>query len=139
MTNFAMILMASLPTSWKVVGGVLIVVTLVAVVLFVIKAREAGALKKEVEELRDTMRMMRYEEANLSRMLHTVDKHPELMEQINRTLTEVGGETITFLSWSSTESQYGGELAGVIHWNYHPGNTTMLKVFKQDIRPIAKF
>ena len=67
------------------------------------------------------------------------EQHPELMERINRTLTEVGGETITFLSWSSTESQYGGELAGVIHWNYHPGNTTMLKVFKQDIRPIAKF
>ncbi len=81
MTNFAMILMASLPTSWKVVGGVLIVVTLVAVVLSVIKAREAGALKKEVEELRDTIRMMRYEETNLSRMLHTAGKYPEPMEQ----------------------------------------------------------
>lgn len=67
------------------------------------------------------------------------EQHPELMEQINRTLTEVGGETITFLSWSSTESQYGGESAGVIHWNYHPGNSTLLKVYKQDIRPIAKF
>lgn len=83
-----MILMASLPTSWKVVGGVLIAATLVAVVLFVIKAREAGALKKEVEELRDTIRMMRYEETNLSRMLHTADKYPEPMVQDE----ETGGE-----------------------------------------------
>lgn len=76
-----MILMASLPTSWTVVGCVLIVVTLVAAGLCVLKVREAGALKKEVEELRDTMRMMRYEEANLSRMLHTADKYSETMEQ----------------------------------------------------------
>lgn len=85
-----MILIASLPTSWMVVGCVLIVVTLIAVVLFALKAREVGALKKEVEELRDTMRMMRYEEANLSRMLHTVDKHPELMEQDEETGEETG-------------------------------------------------
>ena len=49
-------------------------VTLVAVGLFLLKSREVAALKKEVEDLRDTMRMMRYEEASLSRMLHTVDK-----------------------------------------------------------------
>ncbi len=73
-----------------VVGCVLIVVTLIAVVLFALKAREVGALKKEVEELRDTMRMMRYEEANLSRMLHTADKHPELMEQDEETGKETG-------------------------------------------------
>lgn len=72
-----MILMASLPTSWAVVGCALIAVTLIAVVLFVLKAREVATLKKEVLELRDTMRMMRYEEANLSRMLHTADKYPE--------------------------------------------------------------
>lgn len=85
-----MILIVSLPTSWMVVGCVLIVVTLIAVVLFALKAREVGALKKEVEELRDTMRMMRYEEANLSRMLHTADKHPELMEQDEETGEETG-------------------------------------------------
>ena len=85
-----MILIVSLPTSWMVVGCVLIVVTLIAVVL---KAREVGALKKEVEELRDTMRMMRYEEANLSRMLHTADKHPELMEQDEETGEETGEDT----------------------------------------------
>ena len=88
-----MILIASLPTSWMVVGCVLIVVTLIAVVLFALKAREVGALKKEVEELRDTMRMMRYEEANLSRMLHTADKHPELMEQDEETGEETGEDT----------------------------------------------
>ena len=46
-----------------------------------IKWREANVLKKEVLELRDTMRMMRYEEANLSRMLHTVSKHPDIMPE----------------------------------------------------------
>lgn len=66
------------------------------------------------------------------------EQHPELMEQINRTLTEMGGETIN-ANWSSTESQYGGTWAWVNHWNYHPGNSTLLKVYKQDVRPIAKF
>ena len=66
--------MASLSTMWTVVVGLLAVVTLVSIVLFLLKSREVTTLKKEVEELRDTMRMMRYEEINLSRMLHTVDK-----------------------------------------------------------------
>lgn len=69
-----LLLMASLSTMWTVVVGFLAVVTLVSVVLFLLKSREVTTLKKEVEELRDTMRMMRYEEINLSRMLHTVDK-----------------------------------------------------------------
>jgi AraC-like DNA-binding protein len=42
-----------------------------------LKSREVTTLKKEVEELRDTMRMMRYEEASLSRMLHTAGKPVE--------------------------------------------------------------
>ena len=66
--------MASLSTMWTVNVGLLAVVTLVSIVLFLLKSREVTTLKKEVEELRDTMRMMRYEEINLSRMLHTVDK-----------------------------------------------------------------
>lgn len=69
-----LLLMASLSTMWTVIVGLLAVVTLFSIVLFLLKSREVTTLKKEVEELRDTMRMMRYEEINLSRMLHTVDK-----------------------------------------------------------------
>ena len=72
----ALILMTSLPASWIVVGVLLIVITVIALIVCGVKWREAAALKKEVVELRDTMRMMRYEEANLSRMLHTVSKQP---------------------------------------------------------------
>ena len=74
MTNCAFIFIASLPTVWTIVGCLLIVITLIAIVLFFVKTREVAALKKEVMELRDTMRMMRYEEISLSRMLHTADK-----------------------------------------------------------------
>ena len=69
--------MAVLPVSWVAVGCVLIAVTLISLVLLILKTREVTTLKKEVEELRDTMRMMRYEEASLSRMLHTAGKHIE--------------------------------------------------------------
>ena len=68
--------MTSLPASWIVVGVLLIVITVIALIVCGVKWREAAALKTEVVELRDTMRMMRYEEANLSRMLHTVSKQP---------------------------------------------------------------
>ena len=81
MIHCALILMALLPASWVVVGGVLMVITVVALILCALKWREAVALKKEVMELRDTMRMMRYEEANLSRMLHTVSKQPAAMSE----------------------------------------------------------
>ena len=81
MIHCALILMALLPASWVVVGGGLMVITVVALILCALKWREAVALKKEVMELRDTMRMMRYEEANLSRMLHTVSKHPAAMPE----------------------------------------------------------
>ena len=69
----AFLLAYSLPAAWIVVG-VLSLLLLVLVGLYVVKLREAAALKKEVLELRDTMRMMRYEEANLARMLHTASK-----------------------------------------------------------------
>ena len=80
--------MIVLPPAYCVAGVLLILIALVAVGLFLLKLREVASLKKEVMELRDTMRMMRYEEANLSRMLHTVDKistissAPELSELI---------------------------------------------------------
>lgn len=73
-----LILMASLPTTWLVVGIVLLVLLLVAVLLLVVKSREAYLLKKEVAELRETMLMMRYEEASLSRMLHKADKAEQI-------------------------------------------------------------
>ena len=69
--------MVSLPAVWLVVVIGLIVITVASSLLCVLKWREAAMLKKEVLELRDTMRMMRYEEANLSRMLHTVEKSEE--------------------------------------------------------------
>lgn len=74
--------MVSFPLSWLVAGCILIAITLIAVVLFLLKLRETATLKKEVEELRDTIRMMRYEEANLSRMLHTVDKPADIQKRI---------------------------------------------------------
>lgn len=66
--------MSSLPAMWIVAGCVLLLLAVVMAILFVLKAREVAMLKKQCEDLRETMRMMRYEEANLSRMLHTVDK-----------------------------------------------------------------
>lgn len=73
-----LILMASLPTTWLVVGIVLLVLLLVAILLLVVKSREAYLLKKEVAELRETMLMMRYEETSLSRMLHKADKAEQI-------------------------------------------------------------
>ena len=101
-----LILLTSLPTSWLVVGVLLIVITVIALIMCGIKWREATVLKKEVVELRDTMRMMRYEEANLSRMLHTVSKHPDIMpeefdaektaeETVEETVVAVAAETIS--------------------------------------------
>lgn len=68
------ILMSALPTVWLAVGCVLLLLTVVMTLLFVLKSREVTTLKKQCEELRDTMRMMRYEEASLARMLHTASK-----------------------------------------------------------------
>ena len=101
-----LILLTSLPTSWLVVGVLLIVITVIALIMCGIKWREATMLKKEVVELRDTMRMMRYEEANLSRMLHTVSKQPGNMpeefdaektveETVEETVVAVAAETIS--------------------------------------------
>lgn len=74
MENCAIILMSSLPAAWIAVGCLLLILALVMTVLFLLKSREVATLKKQCEDLRDTMRMMRYEEANLARMLHTASK-----------------------------------------------------------------
>ena len=66
--------MSSLPAAWVVVGCLLLVFALTMTLLFLLKSREVSTLKKQCEELNDTMRMMRYEEANLARMLHTASK-----------------------------------------------------------------
>lgn len=92
MTNCALILIASLPTIWLIVGCLLIVITLIAVVLFLVKAREVAVLKKEVMEARETMRMMRYEELSLSRMLHTADKSAPYNEALDEALDEAMDE-----------------------------------------------
>lgn len=67
-------LMISLPVAWIAVGGLLLVLLLIMSVLLMLKSREVTTLKKQCDDLRDTMRMMRYEEANLARMLHTANK-----------------------------------------------------------------
>ncbi len=70
----AFILMSSLPVAWIAVGCLLLLLAVVMAILFFLKLREVATLKKQCEDLRETMRMMRYEEASLARMLHTATK-----------------------------------------------------------------
>ena len=78
----AFILMGTLPAaSWIVAGCLVLVLSLVMGILLMLKLREVTVLKKQCEDLRETMRMMRYEEANLARMLHTASKTKEQAEQ----------------------------------------------------------
>ncbi len=84
-----MILMSSIPAVWGTIGSLLLL-SLVLGVLFVLKLREVATLKKQCEELQDTMRMMRYEEANLSRMLHTASK-PLERPIVSAVVAEEGG------------------------------------------------
>lgn len=89
------ILLSSLPIVWIAVGCLLLILLLIVTILFVLKSREVAMLKKQCEDLSETMRMMRYEEANLSRMLHTASKSverpvafaavPEESEQVEQT------------------------------------------------------
>ena len=71
------ILLSSLPFAWIAVGCLSLILLLIVTILFVLKSREVATLKKQCEDLSETMRMMRYEEANLSRMLHTASKSVE--------------------------------------------------------------
>ncbi len=75
MEIIAFILLNSFPATSLAIEVVLLILVVVLAVLFALKAREVAALKKENLELRDTMRMMRYEEISLSRMLHTANKY----------------------------------------------------------------
>lgn len=70
MSICAIILMSSLPAAWIAIGCVMVALLLMLLVLYLLKWRQVAILKKEVWELRDTIRMMRYEETSLSRMLH---------------------------------------------------------------------
>ena len=81
MKTIAFILINSFPAASVVIGAVLLLCVVVLAVLFVLKVREVAVLKKEVFELRDTMRMMRYEEISLSRMLHTANKYVGPVEE----------------------------------------------------------
>ena len=88
----ALILMSSLPAAWVAVGCLLLLLAVVMTILFLLKAREVSTLKKQCEELRDTMRMMRYEEANLARMLHTASKSVGPIEMVTEENVEVTPE-----------------------------------------------
>ena len=81
MKTIAFILINSFPAASVAIGGVLLLCVVVLAVLLVLKVREVAVLKKEVFELRDTMRMMRYEEISLSRMLHTANKYVGPVEE----------------------------------------------------------
>ena len=76
----AFILMGSLPIAWIAVGALLFILLLMMSVLWALKSREVATLKKQCEDLRETIRMMRYEEVSLSRMLHTASK-PSLQKE----------------------------------------------------------
>lgn len=77
----AFILMSSFPVAWFAMVCVLSFLAVVMLVLLFLKSREVNTLKKQCEDLRETMRMMRYEESNLARMLHTASKPVEQLEE----------------------------------------------------------
>ena len=81
MKTIAFILINLFPAASAAIGVVLLILVVVMAVLLILKAREVAALKKEVFELRDTMRMMRYEEISLSRMLHTANRYVGPVEE----------------------------------------------------------
>ena len=99
--------MSSFPVAWFAMVCVLSFFAVVMLVLFFLKSREVNTLKKQCEDLRETMRMMRYEEANLARMLHTASKPAEQLEGQNRKeLHEEVSEALTLIEVveSSVES-----------------------------------
>ena len=82
MRFIAFIQISVFSTAWIAVGFLLLALLLLFMVLFLLRSREVTALKKEIRDLRDTIRMMRYEETNMARMLHTAHKQidPEAKE-----------------------------------------------------------
>lgn len=69
-----------IPTSWLITAIVLAVMLIVVAILYILKICEARLLKKEVAELRETILMMRQEEADLSRMVHVASVKVEEKE-----------------------------------------------------------
>ena len=100
MKNCAIILVSSLPTAWIAVGALLLILALVMTVLFLLKSREVATLKKQCEDLQDTMRMMRYEEANMARMLHTANKPAKQFVDIPVEEPTIAGEAVDLLTES---------------------------------------
>ena len=98
MKTIAFILINSFPAASVAIGVVLLLCVVVLAVLLVLKVREVAVLKKEVFELRDTMRMMRYEEISLSRMLHTANKYVGPVEEsdgeVGEPVAEEAGEMV---------------------------------------------
>ena len=110
----ALILLSPLPAAWIAVGSLLLLLAVVMTILFFLKLREVSTLKKQCDELRDTMRMMRYEEANLARMLHTASKPAGPVEEVaeandaanNDNLEELGKlETLELLEEQQEHEQ----------------------------------
>ena len=97
------ILMSALPTVWLAVGCVLLLLTVVMTLLFVLKSREVTTLKKQCKDLRDTMRMMRYEEANLARMLHTASK-PDAENSADSTVEDEAETAMEAVTVSGAEA-----------------------------------
>ena len=109
----AFLLMSSLPATWIVVGCLLLILLLIVVVLYMLKSREVSTLKKQVDELRDTMRMMRYEEANLARMLHTANKPKEMPVEQPEALAEEETEQLVQEKPEELTEAYTEESANV--------------------------
>lgn len=90
----AFILMSSLPVAWIAIGSLLLLLVVVMATLFFLKSREVTVLKKQCEDLRETMRMMRYEEANLARMLHTASKPTTPLAENSVEELPIAGEAV---------------------------------------------
>ena len=104
----AFILMGLAPTAWIVVVCLLLLLLLVISTLYLLKAKEVSTLKKEVAELRDTMRMMRYEEANLARMLHTAkptEKAKENTAPVEMAIVEVSAAVTAEVAAAPVEDE----------------------------------
>ena len=123
MKTIAFILINSFPAASVAIGAVLLLCVVVLAVLFVLKVREVAVLKKEVFELRDTMRMMRYEEISLSRMLHTANKYVGPVEESDGEVGEPVAEepaeesieeTIEESAVESTEEPVGEEAEEIV-------------------------
>lgn len=70
----------SIPVSWLVGVGALLVLLIIAIVFYVLKFIEARLLRNELTELRETILMIRQDEANLSKLVHAVGEQVDPKE-----------------------------------------------------------